>query len=584
MNVVKRAALLRAISVATAAILVALAAVVVSEPSPAAAYDGSDFNPNLIISDDQFYDSNAMSEAQIQAFLETRINTVGGCVSTSLYCLAQMRLTTPTKATFVNSYSGGVVCTTYQGAVNERISTIIYKVQRACGISAKVLLVTLQKEQSLLTNRDPTLSRVNRAMGYLCPDSANGGCAAAGFHQQMYGAAWQFQTYRLEPVAFNFRAGRSQNIQYHPNVACGYRWTYIFNDATAALYNYTPYVPNAAALANLGVTGNSCSAYGNRNFWDYYYQWFGSPTVITPDGVTVSRIGGSDRYEVALGISRNNYPETTSTVYVANGLNFPDALSAAPAAALVDAPLILVPPTSLPANVKAEIERLTPTNIVVVGGTGSVSDAVMAQLALIAPTERRDGADRYESSRAVVAAAFSAGVDTAYLATGAGFADALSASSVAGANGRPIILVDGSADSLDQPTRDLLVSLGVTKVVIVGGPGSVTAAIEADAKLVPGLTVTRVGGSTRYAVSSTLNRAAFTSASVVFVASGMTFPDALAGAALAGKLNAPLYLVPGTCIHRPVLEDIESFGATQMTILGGPASVGPAVEAIANCS
>ncbi len=575
--------ILRRVSAAlTVVLVVSIGAAIASDPMPASAYDGSNFNPNLIISDDQFYDGNAMTEAQIQAFLVTRINTVGGCDTGALYCLAQMRLTTPTVPTDVDTTTGEVVCTTYQGGTNELVSRVIFKVQVACGISAKVILVTLQKEQSLLTNTSPSLSRVNRAMGYLCPDSANGGCAAAGFHQQVYGAAWQFQIYRIVPTHFNYRAGRSQNIQYHPNTACGYRWTYIFNDATAGLYNYTPYVPNAAALANLGTTGDSCSSYGNRNFWDYYYKWFGSPTVITPDGVTVSRIGGADRYATALGIS-SGYPDTTDTVFVANGLNFPDALSAAPAAALVDAPLLLVPPTSLPATVKAEIERLSPSKIVVVGGIASVSDAVMAQLSLIAPTVRQAGADRYESSRAIVSAAFAAGVDTAYLATGAGFADALSASSVAGANGRPVILIDGAAASLDTPTRDLLASLGVTKVVIVGGTASVSAAIEADAKLISGLTVTRVGGATRYETSSSINRAAFSSAPLIFVASGMNFPDALAGAALAGKLNAPLYLVPESCIHRPVLEDIESFGTTQMTILGGTAIVGPGVAAFVNC-
>lgn len=65
---------------------------------------------------------------------------------------------------------------------------------------------------------------------------------------------------------------------YHPDSdRCGGASVTIASAATAALYYYTPYQPNAAALANLYGTGDSCSSYGNRNFWRMYSDWFGDP-------------------------------------------------------------------------------------------------------------------------------------------------------------------------------------------------------------------------------------------------------------------------------------------------------------------
>src|SRR5690606_21042795 len=97
-----------------------------------------------------------------------------------------------------------------------------------------------------------------------------------GFANQVYLASWQFQAYRANPFSFNFRAGVTRNIQYHPNASCGTKSVYIQNAATAALYNYTPYTPNQAALDAGWDTGNACSSNGNRNFFTYYATWFGT--------------------------------------------------------------------------------------------------------------------------------------------------------------------------------------------------------------------------------------------------------------------------------------------------------------------
>lgn len=171
------------------------------------------------------------------------------------------------------------------------------------------------------------------------------------------------------------------------------------------------------------------------------------------NGADVERIAGADRYATAVAISQR-FAAPVDTVYVATGQNFPDALSAAPAAAAAGGPLLLTPTATLPSVVKAEIQRLQPRLIVVAGGTGAVSSAVYTQLSGLAAEIRRDaGANRYETSRVISERAFSFGsVVRPFLATGANFPDALSASAAAGSGSDPVILVNGSGTTLDAAT------------------------------------------------------------------------------------------------------------------------------------
>lgn len=128
-----------------------------------------------------------------------------------------------------------------------------------------------------MTSSRPSKSAYDRATGYGCPDTAPCDAQFFGLSNQLYKAARQFKIYQAFPASFNHRAGRFNAVRLHPNAACGAPQVYIENQATAGLYNYTPYQPNSAALANLYGTGDSCSAYGNRNFWRIFSDWFGSP-------------------------------------------------------------------------------------------------------------------------------------------------------------------------------------------------------------------------------------------------------------------------------------------------------------------
>lgn len=568
----------RAIAAISSALLIAAGLVVVSTPSSAEALDFDQFNRGNIITDANFYDGDAMTEAQIQAFLDTMIGT---CQTT--YCLNIYTQTTTDRP------KDRTVCDAYAGAPNELASRIIYKVQKACGISAKVILVTLQKEQGLVQKKNPTAGTLERAMGYGCPDSTGGTCNANfyGFFNQVYWGSWQFKRYSTPDIWGTYYAGKTFNVKTHPNSSCPAISVYIANRATAALYNYTPYTPNNAALAAWpAASTDPCASYGNRNFWGYYYSWFGSPTDIHPTGVEVDRLGGADRFQTAVQIAQAAFPESgVPVVYLADGTNYPDALSAAPAAALTGGPLLLSRPDVLPVVTRDEIIRLAPARIVVVGLQGSISDSVFEELNALAPTERIGGVDRYETSRLVAQETFPAGSTAyAFIATGTTFPDALSASAAAGAIGAPVILVRGTETELDQETIDLLQTLGVSVVYITGGSGVVTSELETALAEVPGVSsVIRYGGADRYETSAMTNRASFNTSERVFLASGSDFPDALAGAAFAGMVKAPLYLTKKDCVYTRVFEDFQTLGTSKMTIIGGTGIVGSGVSNFVNC-
>ncbi|OAN41275.1 hypothetical protein A4X16_11385 [Microbacterium sp. H83] len=223
------------------------------------------FRPGNIISDAVFFDSSTLNAAQIDSFLRSK---VPACQSGNI-CLKDWRQNTPTRP--ADNY-----CRGYAGAGNESAATIIAKVAQSCGINPQVLVVMLEKEQSLVTHTYPSIGRYNAAMGQGCPDTAGCDPNYAGFFYQVYGAARQMKIYAEGRYFTYYAPGKTWNILYNPERACGSSPVYVENIATSALYYYTPYQPNRAAL-NAGYgKGDGCSAYGNRNFYQFFTDWFGS--------------------------------------------------------------------------------------------------------------------------------------------------------------------------------------------------------------------------------------------------------------------------------------------------------------------
>jgi putative cell wall-binding protein/GH43 family beta-xylosidase len=296
--------------------------------------------------------------------------------------------------------------------------------------------------------------------------------------------------------------------------------------------------------------------------------------------VEVDRIAGADRYEVAVNTSKAGWGSGSETVYVASGEVFPDALSAAPAATVAGAPILLTPPGELPAKVAAEIKRLGAKEIVIVGGPATVPTKVEAALAKLGSVTRIGGADRFEASRNIAKAAFPDGAPTAVLSAGTTFADALSSGAAIDGNG-PVILVDGSKPGLDASTKKLLTDLDVKSIAIAGGPASVSTGIETAAAQIAD--TVRLGGADRYEASRSINAHFFTEADHVLLATGEKFSDALSGSAYGPRIDAPLFTVQGGCIPAATLAQIEELGATKVTLLGGPATLTTAVQNLTAC-
>jgi|GEM_PF-979334 len=258
------------------------------------ALTGTDFRPGRIIDDVIFTNKSSMSVAQIQQFLESKVaggscDTSGTRPSTRWYTAAG-RYYTHAEWGALNANPAPFVClTTYKEnpttkqtnlgnptlviAGAQTAAEIIYNAGQQYNINPQTLLVLLQKEQSLITDDWPWLDQYAKATGAYCPDTAPCDAAQAGFGTQVREAARLFRYYMDTP--WLYFVGNNY-VLYNPNTACGGTTVYIENKATEALYHYTPYQPNAAALSNLYGTGDGCSAYGNRNFWRMFNDWFGN--------------------------------------------------------------------------------------------------------------------------------------------------------------------------------------------------------------------------------------------------------------------------------------------------------------------
>lgn len=241
-------------------------------PQKAEAAIASLFDPGLIISDSVFYDFGTMSVADIQRFLNGKLPTCndddGGPK-----CIRDFSMDTQA----VTGEDGR--CDSLPAKQNQTAAQIIYTVANACKLNPKVLIVTLQKEQGLIQASNPTKRMYDFALGMNCPDTPSGCSSAdAGFFWQLYKGAGQLQWYGDPRGSFTYlKVGKDITRQYQANKPeCGSKTFTLKSQATAALYYYTPYTPNEAAMKNLYGTGDSCSAYGNRNFWRFYTDWFGS--------------------------------------------------------------------------------------------------------------------------------------------------------------------------------------------------------------------------------------------------------------------------------------------------------------------
>jgi putative cell wall-binding protein len=287
--------------------------------------------------------------------------------------------------------------------------------------------------------------------------------------------------------------------------------------------------------------------------------------------VRAQRVAGADRYATAAALSAARFAPGVATVTVTTGADFPDALASAPAARAGGGPVLLVATDDVPAPTAAELARLRPSGIRVIGGPQAVPDAVVERLAAIAgvPVERVGGVDRAATAAAVSRTAFPSGAATALVVSGEVAADALAAGGAGASLGAPLLLTGAAA--LPGATLEELRRLAPARVLVVGGEQrvgeDVLAALRATLE---SASVQRVDGPDRYATAVALARAAFGApVDEVVAATGERFPDALT----AGGLARPVLLVPPGGVPDAVQAEAVRLASERVLVLGGVTAV-----------
>ena len=304
----------------------------------------------------------------------------------------------------------------------------------------------------------------------------------------------------------------------------------------------------------------------------------------TPTSAALShdRLGGSDRYATSALVSVETFPDGADTVFLGSGEDYPDALVGGAVGGHLQAPVLLTKPESIPDVIEVELERLDPSVIVILGGESAVSPEVAEAAADYGEVERLGGATRYETALLVAESGFDAGARVAYLASGEDFPDALAGGVAAALDDAPVLLTH--PDVLSPEVATYLADLAPERIVLLGGVEAVSESVASAAALIA--PVSRLAGADRFATSAAISAATFTDASTVFLADGMTFPDALSGTPLAAANDAPILLVKGDSASPQVCAEVRRLTPDRVVGLGGPAAVSDAVlsQVVAECT
>jgi len=274
------------------------------------------------------------------------------------------------------------------------------------------------------------------------------------------------------------------------------------------------------------------------------------------------RIDGKDRFEVAVNISNKGWSSGANTVILSNYLAAADALAASPLASKYNAPILLVKNNDLTDTTLIEIKRLKPNKVIIVGGEGSVSAQVVDQLrkAGISTVDRIGGKNRYEVAYNISIEFASA--ETAILANGNAYADALAIAPYAAKNSIPILLT--GSNQLPSITKDALRK----NTIVVGGEGSVDQSVYNQ---LPG--PQRIGGRDRYEVASNVLRQLTPNVQSVYISNGLSFADALTGSVLAAKENNAMLLTMVNKVPETTAKIINEKKLSSFTFLGGIGSI-----------
>ncbi len=322
---------------------------------------------------------------------------------------------------------------------------------------------------------------------------------------------------------------------------------------------------------NDGATYTWSVRAGNNSGWSEYAP-VRSFVSVQPLTITSTRIAGSNRYATAVEVSKAGWSGGAATVLLARGDDYADALAGVPLAYRLDAPILLTRTDVLTSETAAEIERLGAARVIILGGEAAISHGVKLELEGNGfMVERIAGMNRYATAALIAHRLKEEGVQfsAAFIAVGTNFADALAASSYAAVLGQPILLT--SAKALSPATADAINAFGLTQTIVCGGEAAVSKDVV---DMLPN--PLRIAGVNRYATAVALAEVfLLPETKQISIATGLNFPDAIAGGVLAAKMNHGVLLVRGDRSEPdPVVQDIlADRQISAVTLFGGSGAI-----------
>jgi len=299
------------------------------------------------------------------------------------------------------------------------------------------------------------------------------------------------------------------------------------------------------------------------------------PVIKNLEITSMMPFAGDDRYQTAIVTSQETFAQGADAVVLATGEDWPDALGGSALAGALGGPILLSPKDALPADVLAEIERLGATSVYVLGGEEALSDDVLAGLTGLLGEEnvtRLGGADRYETAEitatevADLVSQWDYAVDTAFIATGENFADALAAAPLAAGNYYPIYL--SGPDGISDTTAQAMLDAGITRAILLGGEAAVSPDTEVTV-LGIGIDAYRIDGADRYETAAKIAQYGVDEYGMVWdgvaIATGEGFADALSGGVAQASIWSVMLLSDPDSLSAPSRDALE---ANAPSILG----------------
>lgn len=271
------------------------------------------------------------------------------------------------------------------------------------------------------------------------------------------------------------------------------------------------------------------------------------PSTLSDSSKAVRTVGGALRYDTSALQAKEAWPNGSSWVIIASGESYADSIASGGLAGALDCPILLTSKSSLPSSISSEIRALGASHAIILGGTDVISSSVESTIKSLVPdTMRLWGPTRYETQAAI----YQYGVqhnlwgDTAIVAYGENFADALAVSPLSFKMKAPVFFADASKTLPTGQLNSIKSDTKLTSFIITGGTDVVSQNV--DSQLRQKGSVTRLGGATRYETSDLIAQYAVNYQGMTWngmaIASGIVPFDALGGGAAQGRMNSVLIL------------------------------------------